>query len=77
MERNSRLRRICKIKNISKQMGLIKSFQEVEILKNLCHPNIIQISEYFNQHNFLYMIMEHIPGKSICKMLCEEYCHNL
>ena len=58
-------------------MSLIKAFQEVEILKNLCHPNIIQISEYFNQHSFLYMIMEKIPGKSICSMLCEEYCHNL
>lgn len=43
MERNSRLTRICKIKNTSKQMHLIRAFQEVEILKNLNHPNIVQI----------------------------------
>ena len=43
IERNSRLTRGCKIKNISKQMQLIRAFQETEILKNLNHPNIVQI----------------------------------
>ena len=58
-------------------MQLIRAFQEVEILKNLNHPNIVQIVEYFNQHSFLYMMMEEIPGKNICHMICEDYCQNL
>jgi len=58
LERNSRLKRICKIKTISKQMHLIRAFQEVEILKNLNHPNIVQVIEYFNQQSFLYLVLE-------------------
>lgn len=77
LERNSRLQRICKIKTVGKQMHLVRAFQEVEILKHLNHPNIVQIVEYFSQQSFLYILLEDLPGKSISRMLCEEQVHDL
>jgi serine/threonine protein kinase len=49
----------------------------VEILKRLNHPNIVQIVEYFHQHTFLYILQEHIPGKTLCSLLCEDYFKDL
>lgn len=57
IERNSRITRICKMKSIRNQTGFFSSFQEVEVLKNLNHPNIVQIIEYFIQRNYLYIIL--------------------
>lgn len=47
MERNSRISRICKIKSVRGQTSFFSCFQEVEVLKHLNHPNIVQIIEYF------------------------------
>lgn len=65
LDRNSRIERICKILNTSKNGNLFTSFQEVEILKKLNHPNIVQIVEYFSQPHLLYIIFEKIPALSL------------
>lgn len=30
--------------------------QEIEIMKNLDHPNIIKVFEYYNETEFLYIV---------------------
>ena len=49
----------------------------MEILKKLNHPNIVQIVEYFTQPNYLYIILEHIPGKSLHELYYQEEIRNL
>lgn len=77
VERNSRIERVCKIKNAGKQMALFQSIQEIEILKHLNHPNIVQIVEYFSDTRFLYLMLEQVPGKTIYDLSCEDFLHNL
>jgi calcium-dependent protein kinase len=64
--------RVCKILAANKRLNLFRSFHEVEILKHLNHPNIVQIIEYFSQHEFLYIMLEDIPGRT----LHELYLHD-
>lgn len=65
VERSSRVGRVCKILAANRRLNLFRSFQEVEILKHLNHPNVVQIVEYFNQHDFLYIVLEDIPGRTL------------
>lgn len=43
--------------------------QEIEILMKLEHPNIIKIYEYFSNKNYLFLIMEYIPGGELIENL--------
>lgn len=36
--------------------------QEIEIMKNLDHPNCIKVIEYYNETEFLYIVMEFCAG---------------
>ena len=42
---------------------------EISIMKELKHPNIIQLIEYFQSHNHLYVIMEYCNGGSLSSCL--------
>ena len=77
LERNSRIERVCKILTVDKNVNLFQAYQEVEILKKLNHPNIVQIVEYFTQPNFLYIVLEHIPGKSLHELYYLQEIRNL
>ena len=35
---------------------------EVEILKNLDHPNIVKIFEYFENNKHIFIVMEFLGG---------------
>lgn len=39
-----------------------KILNEIEVLRNLDHPNIVKIYEYFEDENFIYIVMELITG---------------
>ena len=43
IERHSRVTRTCKIRPVSQQTSLLRGLQELEILKRLNHPNIVQL----------------------------------
>jgi len=51
----------------------IKNFQrEAEYLSKCLHSNIPRVYEWFEENNTAYIIMEFIPGLSLCKILKEE-----
>ena len=56
--------RICKIISLPKKQCIL-AMKEVEILRNLDHPNIVQIIEYYLEDSFLYIILENIPGENL------------
>jgi serine/threonine protein kinase len=49
----------------------LSALSEVEFLKQLDHPNIIHIIEYFIEPNFLYIIFEDMPGGRILSELAK------
>jgi len=36
--------------------------EEVQILKNLDHPNIVKIFEYFETTSHIFIVMEYLSG---------------
>jgi serine/threonine protein kinase len=66
--RGSLQHRICKIIPLSHK-DYFSVISEVEFLKKLDHPNIIQIIEYFIESAVLYIILEEIPGNKILSEL--------
>ena len=40
-------------------------FDELNILKQLDHPNIVKIFEYFQDETNVYLIMEYLRGGSL------------
>jgi calcium-dependent protein kinase len=55
------------IKTIEKSSILIKSqidhyLTELEILKQVDHPNIVQLFEYFEDETSLHLVTEYVPG---------------
>jgi serine/threonine protein kinase len=41
---------------------------ELEILKSVCHPNVIYIYETFVESGYLFMVLEYCPGGSIADL---------
>ncbi len=54
--------KIIKIKNLLKQL------QEVDLLKNIRHDNIIQFRELIVENNFLYIVMDFADGGDLQKV---------
>ena len=46
-----------------------KFMAEIEILKNLNNPNIVQVRECFKGDNFHYYVMEYLHGHSLKTIL--------
>ena len=44
-------------------------FDELNILRQLDHPNIVKVFEYFQDDKNLYMIMEYLKGGSVFERL--------
>lgn len=56
------------IKRINReQMKLDHIYQEIEILKHLDHPNIVQIFEFIEEEEFFYIVMELCQGQNLFK----------
>jgi serine/threonine protein kinase len=39
--------------------------QEIEVLKNIDHPNVVKIEEYFVERHFVYIVFEKVHGFSL------------
>ncbi len=51
----------------------IKGFiQEAKMLKKLNHPNIIQVMDFGKEDGMPYMVMEHIDGEDLKKLLLHK-----
>ena len=66
----------CKIMDTKSgvyKQKVIKIFQaEIETLKQLYHPNIVNTYDYFEEENFLYIISEYCPGGSLLDILVHK-----
>lgn len=50
-----------------------KIFNEINILKNLNHPNIVTIYEYFQDDVYIYIVMELVQGVELLEKIMEEH----
>ena len=61
------------IKMIAKKslsiLGKKKLFKEVEILKNLDHPHIVKIHEFFENMNYIHIVLEYLNGKELFEQI--------
>jgi calcium-dependent protein kinase len=48
-----------------------KLIKEVMILKSLDHPNIVKIYEYFQDKDYIYIVMELVRGKELYQYITE------
>ena len=46
--------------------------QEAKSAANLSHPNIVTVHDFGFDHDQLFIVMEHIPGKDLKNLLLEE-----
>ena len=46
--------------------------REIELLKNLEHPNIVKYYNYLKEENYIYIIMEYLEGDTLRKYLKEN-----
>ena len=44
---------------------------EVAILNQLDHPNIVKYYETYNDQKYIYLVMEYIPGKPLFDRITE------
>lgn len=49
---------------------------QIELLKNLCHPNIIQLNEVFNYRDKIYMIYEYCQEGNLFEYICKSNTFN-
>lgn len=48
---------------LADNVGLI--MDEVNTLNDLDHPNIVKYFETYNDHKYIYLIMEYVKGKPL------------
>ena len=46
--------------------------KELDILKDLDHPNILRVHEYFEDSKFIYIITELVKGKDLLDVIHEH-----
>ena len=55
-----------------RKQALEKFENEAHILRNLDHPQIVKLADYFLEDHRAYLVLEHIDGASLCKLVQEE-----
>ena len=61
------------IKKIHDFVGSDKRRTEVDILKNLHHPNLPQVFDFFNDNGADYTVMDFVEGKSLQDLIDEKH----
>ena len=46
--------------------------EEVAILHSLDHPNIVKYYETYNDHKYIYLVMEYVSGKALFEKITEQ-----
>jgi len=46
--------------------------KEVDIQKNLDHPNIVKIFEYFENSNYIFIVMEYLSGGELFDKILKQ-----
>ncbi len=72
--RDGLLQRIVAIKVMDPELASQPNFrnrflQEARIAARLDHPNIVQVHDFGEAENYLYIVMEYIPGNNMRQML--------
>lgn len=49
-----------------------KIMKEVDIQKNLDHPNIVKIFEYFENSNYIFIVMEYLSGGELFDKILKQ-----
>jgi calcium-dependent protein kinase len=60
------------VKSRDDNMGLLNN--EINIVKELDHPNIIKLYEYFQERRNYYLIYEYLPGGELFDKIKKEKC---
>lgn len=63
---------------VCKRIALIKcndKISEIRVLMDLNHPNIIRLYNYFEDDNYIYLILEYCPGGSLADIIREGACN--
>ena len=58
-----------KLKLVKEKKNLIK--KEIEILKEVHHPNIVKFYTSFEKDNMIYIVIEYIDGKNLDEIISE------
>ncbi|MDD6208023.1 MAG: protein kinase [Clostridiales bacterium] len=67
---HKRLEKLVVIKKIHKEVqDILNSRQETDILKNLRHPYLPQVLDFFEIDGEIYTVMDYIPGESLQQLL--------
>jgi len=45
---------------------------EVAVMQNLDHPSLVKIEDFLEDDDHYYIVLEHVPGKTVLKHLMEE-----
>jgi serine/threonine protein kinase len=52
--------------------GLERFLQEAELLSKFDHPNIVGVSDFFEENGTAYLVMPYYPSKTLAKHVAEE-----
>lgn len=67
---HKRLEKLVVIKKIHKEVqDILNSRQETDILKNIRHPYLPQVLDFFEIDGEIYTVMDYIPGESLQQLL--------
>ena len=61
-----------KLKDITGRENVEKVLEEVAILHQLDHPNIVKYLETYKDQKYMYLVMEHIGGRELFAKITEQ-----
>ena len=66
-----RILAVKKMSNNNSEKKYSKIIKEINLLKNLDHPNIVKYYDYFEEEDYIYLMMEYLEGGTL-----KEYITN-
>ena len=50
--------------------------QEVDVMKDLHHENVVEFIDFFEEENFFYVVLEFLEGGELFDRIVEKNCYN-
>ncbi|MBI2252300.1 MAG: serine/threonine protein kinase [Armatimonadetes bacterium] len=63
---------LLKINSAEYQIAVSRFLREIQVLTNLVHPNIPQITDHFFEDDYFYFVMDYIKGIDLAEELKKE-----